>query len=81
MAGKTLEVPFSYGSLVSVTNDGASAVLWFSDATGVIRGVPLDPSKPELLLDREILIKRKTEGQTRRRRGALPPIAASAGKK
>lgn len=82
MAGKVLEIPFSFGNLVSVTpGKGSSILLWFVDPTNSIRGVQVDlsdPNAPKLIPDSEITIKRRTEGQARRKRGALPPIAAGA---
>lgn len=78
MAGKVLEIPFGFGNLISVTPAGAHFMLWFSDTAGQIRGIPLDPAKPELILEREIVIKRRTDAQTRRKRGTLPPITAGA---
>ena len=34
-------IPRHYGNLVGVTGHGDGAVLWFSDAAGVIRNVPV----------------------------------------
>ena len=71
---KAPEIPFSYGDLVTITGIGTKVVLWFKDYSGAIRGVTLDitnPANPVVLKD-EILVRRKTEGQTRR--GKLPPV-------
>ena len=82
MAGKTPEIPFAYGELLSVTGgeDGAY-VLWFRDYTGVIRAVPIDASNHEnvKILKGEFQIKRATEGQARKKKGSLPPIGAATG--
>lgn len=75
---KAPEIPFSYGDIVAVTGIGTKVVLWFKDPSGVIRGVTADvanPAAPVLLKD-EILIKRKTEGRTRKSK--LPPVGMSA---
>ncbi len=72
--GKPLEVPFSYGEVLSITGSGNKVILWFKDTNGVIRGLLLDvtnPSSPVITKD-EVIIRRKTEGQVRKRR--LPPV-------
>jgi hypothetical protein len=53
-------VPFSYGDLVSITNDGAKTLLWFLARDGILRGVPLEVhgNEPKLDFDREVVIKR-----------------------
>lgn len=73
MAGKVPDVPFGYGNLITVTQGkSGSVLLWFVDHSGTIRGVPVETG------DGELVIKRRTEGQARRKRGVLPPVAASA---
>ncbi|MBI2899377.1 MAG: hypothetical protein HYY17_04285 [Planctomycetes bacterium] len=85
MAGKSLDISFAYGNLVSVTpGTGGSYVLWFTDSSGIVRGLSLDvsdPANPKLLPEREITIRRRTEGQMKRKRGSLPPISAAPEKK
>lgn len=71
---KIPEIPFGYGDLVTVTGGGTKVVFWFKDFSGVIRGVIVDftnPTAPILGKD-EVLIKRRTEGQTRKKK--LPPV-------
>jgi len=80
MTAKNPDIPFQYGSLVAVTPAGVSRVqMWFSDASGIIRGVTLDtsnPSEPRVIPEEEIVLHRRTEGQTRRRRASLSPVGA-----
>ena len=77
MAAKIPEIPFSYGDILSVTAGHAGEyTFWFKDHSGVIRGVLVEGSSPETLRinsKKEIVIRRATEGQTRRRRSTLPP--------
>ena len=71
---KVLEVPYSYGDVIAITGAGAKVMVWMKDANGSVRGLGLDftnPGAPVLSKD-EILIKRKTEGQVRRKK--LPPV-------
>lgn len=85
MATKNVDIPFAYGNLISVTPGRSPMVqLWFADPSGIIRGVTLDlsdPSAPKTVPESEVVIRRRTEGQTRRRKGSLPPIAATLEKK
>lgn len=76
---KGAEIPFAYGKLVTVTGSGTRVVMWFSDHTEVVRGIIVDfttPSSPTIHKD-EIVIRRRTEGQTRKRK--LPPVGNPLG--
>ena len=71
---KTLEIPFGHGDVIAITGAGTKVIMWLKDSTGIVRGVLLDvtdPSNPVVGKD-EIIIRRKTEGQVRKRK--LPPI-------
>jgi len=41
-------VPSHYGTLVSVTGDAKTAVLWFADGTGILRNVRLDDTSERM---------------------------------
>lgn len=72
---KPLEIPFSYGEILSITGSGAKVVFWFKDEHAVIRGVLVDvsdPHNPQIAKD-EVIIRRKTEGNVRAKR-KLPPV-------
>ena len=71
---KPLEVPFGYGDVISITGSGNKVILWFKDPNGVIRGLLLDVTNPAspLMTKDEVVIRRRTEGQVRRRK--LPPV-------
>ena len=72
--GKALEVPYSHGDVIAITGAGAKVIMWMKDANGVVRGLLVDitdPANPSLGKD-EIIIRRKTEGQVRKKR--LPPV-------
>ena len=71
---KSLEIPFAYGDVIAITGSGAKVVMWLKDATGVVRGLLMDltdPANPVVGKD-EIIIRRKTEGQVRKKK--LPPV-------
>lgn len=71
---KTLEVPFSHGDVIAITGAGSKVIMWMKDENGVVRGLLLDitdPSNPVLGKD-EIIVRRKTEGQVRKKK--LPPV-------
>ena len=72
--GKSVDVPFGYGDVIAITGSGPRVVLWLKDGTGMVRGLLLDltdPANPVVSKD-EIIIRRKTEGQVRKRK--LPPV-------
>ena len=72
--GKSVDIPFGYGDVIAITGSGPKVVMWFKDPTGVVRGLLLDvtdPANPALNKE-EIIIRRKTEGQVRKRK--LPPV-------
>jgi hypothetical protein len=72
--GKSIEIPFGYGDVISITGSGAKAILWLKDSTGIVRGLLLDltdPANPIVSKD-EIVVRRKTEGQVRKKK--LPPV-------
>ena len=72
--GRPLEIPFSYGQILSITGSGAKVVMWFRDENAVIRGVLVDvsdPNNPQVAKD-EVVIRRKTDGQVRKKK--LPPV-------
>ena len=72
--GKTLEIPFSHGDVIAITGSGTKVIMWLKDANGVVRGLLLDvtdPANPTVAKD-EIIVRRKTEGQVRKKR--LPPV-------
>jgi len=72
------EIPFAHGELISVTGSGSNVMMWFKDYSGSIRGVKVDisdPSNPSIGKE-EVLVKRKTEGQMRRKK--LPPVGAQS---
>jgi len=71
---KSLEIPFAYGDVIAITGSGAKVVMWLKDGTGVVRGLLLDltdPANPSVGRD-EIIIRRRTEGQVRKKK--LPPV-------
>jgi len=71
---KSLEIPFAYGDVIAITGSGAKVVMWLKDGTGVVRGLLLDltdPANPSVGKD-EIIIRRRTEGQVRKKK--LPPV-------
>ncbi len=72
---KPLEIPFAYGDVIAITGSGGTKViLWLKDPNGQIRGLTLDitnPAAPAMAKD-EIVVRRKTEGQVRRKK--LPPV-------
>jgi len=71
---KSLEIPFGYGDVIAITGSGAKVVVWLKDGTGVVRGLLMDltdPGNPVVGKD-EIIIRRKTEGQVRKKK--LPPV-------
>ena len=73
---KPIEIPFAYGDVIAITGSGSKVVLWLKDPNSQIRGLTLDitnPTAPSILKD-EIIIRRKTEGQVRRKK--LPPVGA-----
>jgi hypothetical protein len=74
MPARTLEIPFAYGDVMSITGSGAKVIVWLRAPDGVIRGLLLDltdPANPQLGKD-EIIVRRKTEGQVRKKK--LPPV-------
>ncbi len=71
---KAPEIPFAYGHLVSITGTSNKVVMWFQDHASIIRGILVDlsdPSSPQVSRE-EVMIRRKTEGQTRKKK--LPPV-------
>lgn len=71
---KSVDIPFGYGDVIAITGQGPKVVLWFKDPTSVVRGLLMDltdPANPVLNKD-EIIIRRKTEGQVRKKK--LPPV-------
>lgn len=71
---RTVDIPFGYGDVIAITGAGPKVVVWFKDGTGVVRGLLMDltdPANPVLNKD-EIIIRRKTEGQVRKKK--LPPV-------
>jgi hypothetical protein len=71
---KPLEVPFGYGDVIAITGSGPRVVMWMKDANSVVRGLLIDltdPSAP-MVSKEEIVIRRKTEGQVRKKK--LPPV-------
>jgi hypothetical protein len=74
---KPIEIPFAYGDVIAITGAGTNkVVLWLKDPNSQIRGLTLDittPSAPVVSKD-EIIIRRKTEGQVRKKK--LPPVGA-----
>lgn len=72
--GRPLEIPFSYGDILAITGSGAKVVMWFKDDNSVIRGVLVDVSDPgnPVVAKDEVVIRRKTEGQVRKRK--IPPV-------
>ncbi|HYE98074.1 MAG TPA: hypothetical protein VEJ18_04140 [Planctomycetota bacterium] len=72
--GRPLEIPFSYGDILAITGSGAKVVMWFKDDNSVIRGVLVDVSDPQnpVVAKDEVVIRRKTEGQVRKRK--IPPV-------
>jgi hypothetical protein len=72
--GKPVEIPYAYGEVLAITGTGTKIVVWMKDANSAVHGMILDitdPANPVLGKD-EILLKRKTEGQVRRKK--LPPV-------
>jgi len=72
--GRPLEIPFAYGDILAITGSGAKVVMWFKDDNSVIRGVLVDVSDPQnpVVAKDEVVIRRKTEGQVRKRK--IPPV-------
>ncbi len=72
--GKTVDIPFGYGDVIAITGSGPKVVIWFKDTTSVVRGLLLDLTDPgsPVLNKEEIIIRRKTEGQVRKKK--LPPV-------
>ena len=71
---KSVDVPFGYGDVIAITGSGPRVVMWLKDSTGMVRGLLLDltdPANPVVNKD-EIIIRRKTEGQVRKKK--LPPV-------
>jgi hypothetical protein len=74
--GRPLEIPFSYGPVLAITGSGAKVLMWFKDDNAVIRGVLVDvsdPGNPQVAKE-EVVIRRKTEGQVRKRKPMVPPV-------
>jgi hypothetical protein len=72
--GKAVEVPYGYGDVIAITGSGGNVVVWLKDSNSMVRGLLLDisdPANPVLGRD-EIILRRKTEGQVRRKK--LPPV-------
>jgi hypothetical protein len=72
--GKAVEIPYGYGDVIAITGSGAKVVVWLKDSNSMVRGLLLDvtdPANPMLGKD-EIVLRRKTEGQVRRKK--LPPV-------
>ena len=71
---KSVDIPFGYGDVIAITGSGPKVVIWFKDANSVVRGTLLDLSDPAnpVLNKEEIVIRRKTEGQVRKKK--LPPV-------
>ena len=71
---KSVDIPFGYGDVITITGAGPKVVLWFRDPTGVVRGLLMDLTDPAnpVLNKEEIIIRRKTEGQVRKKK--LPPV-------
>jgi len=72
--GKSVDIPFGYGDVIAITGTGPRVVMWLKDPTGMVRGLLLDltdPANPTVSKD-EIIIRRKTEGQVRKKK--LPPV-------
>jgi len=72
--GKSVDVPFGYGDAISITGSGPKVVVWFKDSNSMIRGLLMDLTDPAnpVLNREEIIIRRKTEGQVRKKK--LPPV-------
>jgi hypothetical protein len=73
---RTVDIPFGYGDVIAITGSGPKVVVWFKDTNSVVRGLLMDlsdPTNPVLNRD-EIIIRRKTEGQVRQKKGKLPPV-------
>jgi len=71
---KPIEIPFAYGDVIAITGTGPKVVVWLKEPTGLVRGLLVDvtnPSAPVLAKD-EIVIRRKTEGNVRKKK--LPPV-------
>ena len=75
--GRPLEIPFTYGQILSITGSGAKVVMWFKDDNAVIRGVLIDvsdPANPQMAKD-EVIIRRKTDAQVRaKKKPMVPPV-------
>jgi hypothetical protein len=71
---RSVDVPFGYGDVIAITGTGPRVVMWLKDPTGIVRGLLLDLTDPAnpLLSKEEIIIRRKTEGQVRKKK--LPPV-------
>jgi len=71
---KSVDIPFGYGDVITITGSGPKVVLWFKDPTGMVRGLLMDLTDPAnpVLNKEEIIIRRKTEGQVRKKK--LPPV-------
>ncbi len=75
---KPIEIPFAYGDVIAITGTGSKVVLWLKEPTGLVRGLLVDvtnPAAPVLSKD-EILIRRRTEGQVRKKK--LPPVGSAS---
>ena len=72
--GKSVDIPFGYGDVIAITGQGPKVVLWFKDPNSIVRGLLMDMSDPAnpVLNKEEIVIRRKTEGQVRKKK--LPPV-------
>jgi hypothetical protein len=71
---RSVDIPFGYGDVIAITGTGPKVVVWFKDANSVVRGLLMDLTDPgnPVLNREEIIIRRKTEGQVRKRK--LPPV-------
>jgi len=72
--GRAIEIPYGYGDVISITGSGQRVIFWVKDSTGLVRGLLVDitdPANPLLARD-EIVIRRKTDGQLRKKK--LPPV-------
>lgn len=72
---RTVDIPFGYGDVIAITGSGPKVVVWFKDANSVVRGLLMDLTDPAnpVLNREEIIIRRKTEGQVRKKK-MLPPV-------
>lgn len=71
---KSVDIPFGYGDVIAITGSGPKVVVWFKDSNSVVRGLLMDLTDPAnpVLNREEIIIRRKTEGQVRKKK--LPPV-------